>query len=826
MNIASAKQQIKDTVEAYLETDDTGMYIIAPVHQRPIFLLGAPGIGKTAIMEQIAQELGIGIVSYSMTHHTRQSALGLPRIEHHNFEGYEYESSEYTMSEIIGAIYDYMERTDLRCGILFLDEINCVSETLYPSMLQFLQFKTFGKHKVPDGWIVVCAGNPAMYNKQVHEFDIVTLDRMREIDVEPDFSAFREYAMEVGLHPVVTTFLETKKDCYYKIESRPGGGKSFVTTRGWEDLARVISLYERLGKPINRELIAQFLHDDDIVDQFSIYYSLFEKYRSDYQVSSILDGTVSGSIKKRAEEAQFDERIALLGLMVDGIATDCTSVLEQEAIVLGLRDVLRSIKEDMLHGGAVDILLTPLITKREVELAQKQAANILTPQALRKEKMTIQKLKEFSALCTMEKTYEGDAAFHTLERAYKEEVGKVNPAVDATNAKIDNAFDFVEECFSNREMLIFVAELATRKATAMFLAHYGNESYYAHNGQLKTDASLMGLEERAAQLADLEGHVSQFAAHGDNSLLDFTSIDMSGAVTIGGGASSEAMTDTLKANALSHNAPVQTESAEQETTPASNDGHGGNGVQATKAHHATSSDGTAGACDPQVLAAYYADKDLEYAFTSDCAMHLPADKLPGTKVLDIGCRRGRGVYKISSMVGNDGFAMGVDYIRPYIDEAKAGVDRAWHDSNLKKNNMEFRFAYPEDLIGAGIGTGVFDYVYMNNALSLYYAPEVALAEAARVLRSGGTLILDTVFADTERPYEVIEQARDLGNSIQASLTREQSAQMFKEAGFADFDLVYEADVEKDRGYKAGYKVPAANDGETTYKAVTLHMKKL
>ena len=179
MNIASAKEQIKDTVEAYLETDDAGMYVITPAHQRPVFLLGAPGIGKTAIMEQIAQELGIGIVSYSMTHHTRQSALGLPRIEHHNFEGYEYESSEYTMSEIIGAIYDYMERTDLRCGILFLDEINCVSETLYPSMLQFLQFKTVGKHKVPDGWVVVCAGNPPEYNKQVHEFDIVTLDRMR-----------------------------------------------------------------------------------------------------------------------------------------------------------------------------------------------------------------------------------------------------------------------------------------------------------------------------------------------------------------------------------------------------------------------------------------------------------------------------------------------------------------------------------------------------------------------------------------------------------------------------------------------------------------------
>ena len=95
--------------------------------------------------------------------------------------------------------------------ILFLDEINCVSETLYPSMLQFLQFKTFGKHKVPEGWVIVCAGNPPEYNRSVHEFDIVTLDRLREIDVEPDYGAWKTYASEAGLHPAVTTFLEAKK---------------------------------------------------------------------------------------------------------------------------------------------------------------------------------------------------------------------------------------------------------------------------------------------------------------------------------------------------------------------------------------------------------------------------------------------------------------------------------------------------------------------------------------------------------------------------------------------------------------------------------------
>ena len=57
--------------------------------------------------------------------------------------------TEYTMSEIIASVYEYIEQTGKKEGILFIDEINCVSETLAPAMLQFLQNKTFGTHKVP-----------------------------------------------------------------------------------------------------------------------------------------------------------------------------------------------------------------------------------------------------------------------------------------------------------------------------------------------------------------------------------------------------------------------------------------------------------------------------------------------------------------------------------------------------------------------------------------------------------------------------------------------------------------------------------------------------
>ena len=191
MNIQQAKEQIRNAVLAYRQKDVYGRLVIPQQRQRPVFLMGAPGIGKTAIMEQIAQELGIPLVSYSMTHHTRQSALGLPFIREQEFDGKTFRVSEYTMSEIIAAVYDKMAQTGSQEGILFLDEINCVSETLAPAMLQFLQYKVFGQHKVPEGWIVATAGNPPEYNNSVREFDMVTWDRLKRIDVEPEYDTWR-----------------------------------------------------------------------------------------------------------------------------------------------------------------------------------------------------------------------------------------------------------------------------------------------------------------------------------------------------------------------------------------------------------------------------------------------------------------------------------------------------------------------------------------------------------------------------------------------------------------------------------------------------------
>ena len=289
MNIKEAKEVIVHAVQAYLDKDDTGAYTIPPERQRPLLLMGPPGIGKTAIMEQVAQECGIGLVSYTITHHTRQSAIGLPFISKKTYGNKEYSVTEYTMSEIIASVYDQIETSGVQEGILFLDEINCVSETLAPTMLQFLQYKTFGTHKVPDGFIIVTAGNPPQYNKSVRDFDIVTLDRLRRIDIEEDFKAFREYASRVGIHGSVMAYLGIRSSHFYSIRTEVEG-RHFVTARGWEDLSRTIQVHEKNNLPVDEGLAVQFLQDPEIARSFAAYYDLYTKYKDIYRIPDILAG--------------------------------------------------------------------------------------------------------------------------------------------------------------------------------------------------------------------------------------------------------------------------------------------------------------------------------------------------------------------------------------------------------------------------------------------------------------------------------------------------------------------------------------------------------
>lgn len=502
MNIKQAKEQIQSAMRAYFTKDEFGGYVIPVEKQRPIFLMGPPGIGKTAIMEQIAQELGVGLVSYSMTHHTRQSALGLPFIERKTYGGREYAVSEYTMSEIIASVYDTMEATGLKEGILFLDEINCVSETLAPAMLQFLQYKIFGRHRVPEGWIVVTAGNPPEYNNSVREFDIVTWDRLKRIDVEPDYEVWKEYAYQKGVHPAILTYLEIKKDDFYRIETTVDG-KTFVTARGWSDLSDMIRLYEKNGDKVDEKLVCQYLQNPKIAKDFAIYYDLFNKYRADYQVDRILAGRTDETVKARARAAKFDERISLLGLILDAVNERLKAVIREESALGELMAALKGARLELVRPGADGpAVLQKQMDQRRRTLETDRRAGTLSEDKAYSLNRAIALLNEEYAALVKATPETGAEAFQLLKADFDKRTKALKKMADEAGQKLSNVFRFAEEVFGEgQEMLILVTELTISRYDARFISRYGCPAYFAHNKELLFYERQM---ELIAQLDNLE----------------------------------------------------------------------------------------------------------------------------------------------------------------------------------------------------------------------------------------------------------------------------------------------------------------------------------
>ena len=511
MNIKQAKQEIKDAVRAYLAKTPEGDYRIAPVRQRPMLLIGPPGIGKTQIMEQIAKECEIGLVSYTITHHTRQSAVGLPFIRKDTFGGKEVSITEYTMSEIIASVYEKMRETGLKEGILFIDEINCVSETLAPTMLQFLQCKTFGNQAVPEGWIIVAAGNPPEYNKSVREFDMVTLDRVRRMRIEADFLVWKEYAVKRHIHPALLTYLDLWPANFYVVENDVDG-MQFVTARGWEDLSSLMKVYEELGITLTEESIREYLAHDDVAKDVAAYIDLYKKYEDHYGIPEILEGKVTTSIYERLFRASFDEKISVVHLVLSGLHTSFETVCDWKKMTDKWFAFLKQYRSCVMAEEEPVAAYQKLCAEQEAETALRKKQGFLE----KDEEHFLEKLGEkLRGACPQAEDVVGktpEEIFDLARGPFAEAVEELEMREQTASEKLEHAFDFIEAAFADgQELVVFVTELAMDPEAAVFLAENENERFRKYNEQL-----LLGTKK-----AELLSELREGTIHSQENVRDF-----------------------------------------------------------------------------------------------------------------------------------------------------------------------------------------------------------------------------------------------------------------------------------------------------------------
>lgn len=269
MNITGAKSLLHALFKYNLEQFEKGKS--HKTFMVPMFE-GDPGVGKTAIAAQVAEELG---VPHHLTIIAQYDAgelggFGIPTDV--IFEGDD--GSRHTEKRVIRARPDYLpdpNQPDGMVGIWNLDELPQAFLANQNICSQLVNAWRVGEHTISPGVTICCTGNKPENKAGTTPMPMHLRDRLMFIGIEPDFKEFNIYANQMGLHRWVTSFLHTNPSCLHDFQV---GVKAFPSPRSWEKTSNALSLdvdrhimREALYGQIGEGMATQFLAYCEVEDR-------------------------------------------------------------------------------------------------------------------------------------------------------------------------------------------------------------------------------------------------------------------------------------------------------------------------------------------------------------------------------------------------------------------------------------------------------------------------------------------------------------------------------------------------------------------------------
>ena len=338
----------------------------------------------------------------------------------------------------------------------------------------------------------MAAGNPPEYNKSVRDFDVVTLDRIKKIDVDVNYDVWKEYAYQADIHPAILAYLEIRRDYFYRMETTVDG-RVFATARGWEDLSQLLKTYEKLGKKADREVVHQYIQHWKIAKDFANYLELYRKYKKDYGLEKIIEGVYTKDTLERLQYAAFDERFSVVNMLISRLGSCFKEYFLKDRFVTILYDYLKLYKSNL----QIDLVVCEARDKYEKLRKEDQ----MTKQEEHVRKQVLDTLESYEQLVKAEHL-DGEEAFERIKEAFGKEVTEREELTEHTLSALEHAFEFMEDAFGDsQEMVSFVTELNTNYYSIQFLKENDCDKYYQYNKKLLFDKQQ---EEILSEMDEIE----------------------------------------------------------------------------------------------------------------------------------------------------------------------------------------------------------------------------------------------------------------------------------------------------------------------------------
>lgn len=237
---------------------------------RPVFIWGAPGIGKSSIVQQFAEQLGLPCVSLLGSQLAPEDIIGVPQI----VDG----TSRFCPPRMIA-------RSEPYC--LFLDELNACTHEVQKAFYSLIHERRIGDYELPRGSIVVGAGNRAHDSAIVKPMSSALLNRMVHVHLGVSHRDWLEWASHEDIHASILEYIQTRPDHLWS--HPPKHEEPFSTPRSWHMLSDAIKEYGENLTDENLDILAYGCLSPHHAGQFKAF---VRQVRSRYQLTAIMKGDV------------------------------------------------------------------------------------------------------------------------------------------------------------------------------------------------------------------------------------------------------------------------------------------------------------------------------------------------------------------------------------------------------------------------------------------------------------------------------------------------------------------------------------------------------
>lgn len=275
-----------------LNIDQVKEFLLNVATKRPVFIWGSPGIGKSSVIEQFADSVGMRCVTLLGSQLAPEDLIGIPQITENDF-------GQKVSRFIPPSMIVHKEPF-----VLFLDELNLASPEVRKAFYSLILDQRVGEYHLPKGSIIVGAGNRASDSALVSQLPSALISRMIHITMKIDHKIWLNWATKNDIHPSIIEYI-SQRPAHLGTEIAPSDEQVFSTPRTWECLSDTLKAY---SSDISDEILDVALQGC-ITKEHAITFKAWMKLNKEkFKLPAIIEG-------KEAWPAALDKRDILMFLV-------------------------------------------------------------------------------------------------------------------------------------------------------------------------------------------------------------------------------------------------------------------------------------------------------------------------------------------------------------------------------------------------------------------------------------------------------------------------------------------------------------------------------